>query len=215
MRPNKPKFRTTVSPLAGFNFNTWWKQHGANLCCVLWIRSVAGYYPLWPGQVAGGAVLLLSKALPPDSGWCSWALFKSPWTGEKGKEKKQTAGRFLKLRRLGKILNSLPPYLSLKMTAILQHYQKVVSREDRPMCVRQLVAVGSRWCRELEPVVRNHMINPCIIFTVPEEAALYGGVQQVSDGSHWLGGDTEAKWLRDSTIYVFPKAVYHVDAFLD
>lgn len=88
------------------------------------------------------------------------------------------------MRRLGKILNSLPPYLSLKMTAILQHYQKVVSREDRPMCVRQLVAVGSRWCRELEPVVRNHMINPCIIFTVPEEAALYGGVQQVSDGSH-------------------------------
>ncbi|XP_017340230.2 putative ATP-dependent RNA helicase TDRD12 [Ictalurus punctatus] len=65
-----------------------------------------------------------------------------------------------------------------QMTAILQHYQKVVSREDRPMCVRQLVAVGSRWCRELEPVVRNHMINPCIIFTVPEEAALYGGVQQ-------------------------------------
>ncbi|XP_053496879.1 putative ATP-dependent RNA helicase TDRD12 [Ictalurus furcatus] len=65
-----------------------------------------------------------------------------------------------------------------QMTAILQHYQKVVSREDRPMCVRQLVAVGSRWCRELEPVVRNHMINPCIIITVPEEAALYGGVQQ-------------------------------------
>lgn len=66
------------------------------------------------------------------------------------------------------------------MTAILQHYQKVVSREDRATCVRQLVAVDSHWCRELETVVRNYMVNPCIIITVPEEAALYGGVQQVS-----------------------------------
>lgn len=54
------------------------------------------------------------------------------------------------------------------------------------MCVQQLVAVGSHWCRELETVVWNHMVNPCIIITVPEEAALYGGVQQVSDGSHLL-----------------------------
>ncbi|MCJ8736009.1 hypothetical protein PDJAM_G00254050 [Pangasius djambal] len=65
-----------------------------------------------------------------------------------------------------------------QMTTILQHYQKVVSRVERTMCVQQLVAVGSHWCRELETVVRNHMINPCIIITVPEEAALYGGVQQ-------------------------------------
>lgn len=50
------------------------------------------------------------------------------------------------------------------------------------MRVQQLVAVGSRWCQELESVVRNHMVNPCIIITVPEEAALYGAVQQVSDG---------------------------------
>ncbi|XP_034163027.2 putative ATP-dependent RNA helicase TDRD12 isoform X1 [Pangasianodon hypophthalmus] len=65
-----------------------------------------------------------------------------------------------------------------QMTAILQHYQKVVSRAERTMCVQQIVAVDSRWCRELETVVRNHMVNPCIIITVPEEAALYGGVQQ-------------------------------------
>ncbi|XP_053341877.1 putative ATP-dependent RNA helicase TDRD12 [Clarias gariepinus] len=64
-----------------------------------------------------------------------------------------------------------------QMIIILQHYQKVVSRPER-MCVQQLVAVGSRWCRELETVVQNYMFNPCIIITVPEEAALYGGVQQ-------------------------------------
>lgn len=69
------------------------------------------------------------------------------------------------------------------MTAILQHYQKVVSREERTVCAQQLIAVGSHWCQELTTVVRNHMVNPCIIITVPEEAALYGGVQQVSEGS--------------------------------
>lgn len=74
----------------------------------------------------------------------------------------------------------------LKMTAILEHYKKVVSREERAMYVQQIVAVGSHWCRELETVVWNHMVNPCIIITVPEEAALYGGVQQVSDGSQGL-----------------------------
>ncbi|XP_047675813.1 putative ATP-dependent RNA helicase TDRD12 isoform X2 [Tachysurus fulvidraco] len=65
-----------------------------------------------------------------------------------------------------------------QMTAILQHYQKVVSREERTVCAQQLIAVGSHWCQELTTVVRNHMVNPCIIITVPEEAALYGGVQQ-------------------------------------
>lgn len=66
------------------------------------------------------------------------------------------------------------------MTAILHHYQKVVSKEERSMCVQQIVAVGSHWCKELVTLVQNHMVNPCIIITVPEEAALYGAVQQVS-----------------------------------
>lgn len=70
--------------------------------------------------------------------------------------------------------------LYFKMTAILQHYKKVVSREERTVCVQQIVAVGRHWCRELEMVARNHMVHPCIIITLPEEAALYGGVQQVS-----------------------------------
>ncbi|KAK3526224.1 hypothetical protein QTP70_017778, partial [Hemibagrus guttatus] len=65
-----------------------------------------------------------------------------------------------------------------QMTAILQHYQKVVSREERTMCAQQLIAVGSHWCQELTTVIQNHMVNPCIIITVPEEAALYSGVQQ-------------------------------------
>ncbi|KAI5627099.1 putative ATP-dependent RNA helicase TDRD12 [Silurus asotus] len=65
-----------------------------------------------------------------------------------------------------------------QMNAILQHYQKVVSREERTACVQQIVVVSRQWCRELETVIRNHMFNPCIIITVPEEAALYGGVQQ-------------------------------------
>ncbi|TSK13375.1 AFG3-like protein 1 [Bagarius yarrelli] len=65
-----------------------------------------------------------------------------------------------------------------QMTVILKHYQKVVSREERTMCAQQLIAVGSHWCQELADVVQNHMVNPCIIITVPEEAALYGGVEQ-------------------------------------
>ncbi|KAF7702010.1 hypothetical protein HF521_001293 [Silurus meridionalis] len=65
-----------------------------------------------------------------------------------------------------------------QMNAILQHYQKVVSREERTACVQQLVVVSRQWCGELETVIRNHMFNPCIIITVPEEAALYGAVQQ-------------------------------------
>lgn len=79
-----------------------------------------------------------------------------------------------------KILNYFPPSLSFKMAAILQHYQKVVSRDNKTMCAQQLIAVGSNWCQELESVVRNHMVKPCIVISMPEEAAIYGGVQQVS-----------------------------------
>ncbi|XP_062857583.1 putative ATP-dependent RNA helicase TDRD12 [Trichomycterus rosablanca] len=65
-----------------------------------------------------------------------------------------------------------------QMSVILQHYQKVVCKEERTTCARQIVAVGTKWCQELEGVVRDHMVNPSIIISVTEEAALYGRVQQ-------------------------------------
>ncbi|XP_066525360.1 putative ATP-dependent RNA helicase TDRD12 isoform X2 [Hoplias malabaricus] len=65
-----------------------------------------------------------------------------------------------------------------QMEAILQHFQKVVSREERAMCPRQIVAVSVHWSQDLEAMVREHTVSPSIIVTVPEEAALYGSVHQ-------------------------------------
>ncbi|XP_051545297.1 putative ATP-dependent RNA helicase TDRD12 [Myxocyprinus asiaticus] len=65
-----------------------------------------------------------------------------------------------------------------QMYVILKHFQKVVSGEERSSCPRQIIAVGSRWSAGMESLVREHMIYPCIIITVMEEAALYGRVHQ-------------------------------------
>lgn len=66
------------------------------------------------------------------------------------------------------------------MATILQHFQKVTSGEERASCPQQLVAVSKRWTGHMEDLLANHMPYPCIVMTVPEEAALYGNVQQVS-----------------------------------
>uniref|UniRef100_A0A4W4GT21 RNA helicase n=1 Tax=Electrophorus electricus TaxID=8005 RepID=A0A4W4GT21_ELEEL len=66
-----------------------------------------------------------------------------------------------------------------QMAAILEYFKKVVSREETGTCPRQMVAVSRHWSQELEGVVQEHMLNPCIIVTVTEEAALYGGVHQM------------------------------------
>ena len=66
------------------------------------------------------------------------------------------------------------------MEAVLQHFQKVTSSEERASCPQQLVAVAKRWTGHMEGLLANHMPYPCVVVTVPEEAALYGNVQQVS-----------------------------------
>ncbi|KAI4902699.1 hypothetical protein NFI96_028973 [Prochilodus magdalenae] len=65
-----------------------------------------------------------------------------------------------------------------QMAAILKHFQKVVSREERAMCPRQIIAVSNNWNQEVEGMVREYMVSPCVIVTVPEEAAVYGHVHQ-------------------------------------
>uniref|UniRef100_A0A8D3E4K2 RNA helicase n=1 Tax=Scophthalmus maximus TaxID=52904 RepID=A0A8D3E4K2_SCOMX len=66
-----------------------------------------------------------------------------------------------------------------QMVAILQHFQKVTSTEEKASCPQQLIAVAKRWTSHMESLLTNHMPYPCIVMTVPEEAALYGNVQQV------------------------------------
>ncbi|XP_027884911.1 putative ATP-dependent RNA helicase TDRD12 isoform X2 [Xiphophorus couchianus] len=66
-----------------------------------------------------------------------------------------------------------------EMATILQHFQKVTSSEEKASCPRQLVAVAKRWTSHMEDLISNHMPYPSIIITVPEEAALYGNIQQV------------------------------------
>ncbi|XP_056272378.1 putative ATP-dependent RNA helicase TDRD12 isoform X2 [Pseudoliparis swirei] len=66
-----------------------------------------------------------------------------------------------------------------QMATILQHFQKVTSGEEMGSCPQQLVAVATRWTGHMEALVANHMPCPCIVVAAPEEAALYGNVQQI------------------------------------
>ncbi|XP_041652126.1 putative ATP-dependent RNA helicase TDRD12 isoform X2 [Cheilinus undulatus] len=66
-----------------------------------------------------------------------------------------------------------------QMGTILQHFQKVTSSERKASCPQQLVAVAKRWTSHMEGLLANHMPQPFVIITVPEEAALYGNVQQI------------------------------------
>ncbi|KAL7867851.1 hypothetical protein SRHO_G00092350 [Serrasalmus rhombeus] len=66
-----------------------------------------------------------------------------------------------------------------QMAVILRHFQQVVSKKERAVCPRQIIMVSNHWSRELEGMVREYMISPCIIVTVPEEAAVYGSVHQM------------------------------------
>ncbi|XP_072554532.1 putative ATP-dependent RNA helicase TDRD12 isoform X5 [Paramormyrops kingsleyae] len=59
--------------------------------------------------------------------------------------------------------------------AVLQYFRK----EERALSLRQLIAVGTRWSHHMEALVKESMRDPCVIITVPEEAALYGNVRQM------------------------------------
>ncbi|KAK2842825.1 hypothetical protein Q5P01_013025 [Channa striata] len=66
-----------------------------------------------------------------------------------------------------------------EMATILQHFQKSSSSEEKASCPQQIVAVAKHWTSHMEGLLANHMPYPCIVLTVPEEAALYGNVQQI------------------------------------
>ncbi|XP_059916674.1 putative ATP-dependent RNA helicase TDRD12 isoform X1 [Gadus macrocephalus] len=59
-----------------------------------------------------------------------------------------------------------------QMSSILQHFQKVSSGGG------QVLAVSRRWSDHMEGLLTNHMSAPCVVITLPEEAALYAGVHQ-------------------------------------
>ncbi|XP_068579504.1 putative ATP-dependent RNA helicase TDRD12 [Cebidichthys violaceus] len=90
---------------------------------------------------------------------------------------------FLLLRVYHLVLDEADRLFTLapdQMATILQHFQKVTSSEENASCPQQLVAVAKRWTGHMEGLVANHMPFPCIVVTVPEEAALYGDVQQIT-----------------------------------
>uniref|UniRef100_A0A3Q0T222 RNA helicase n=1 Tax=Amphilophus citrinellus TaxID=61819 RepID=A0A3Q0T222_AMPCI len=66
-----------------------------------------------------------------------------------------------------------------EMETILQHFQKVTSSEENASCPQQLVAVAKRWTSHMEGLLSSYMPYPSVVITVPEEAALYGNVQQI------------------------------------
>ncbi|XP_053175396.1 putative ATP-dependent RNA helicase TDRD12 [Scomber japonicus] len=89
---------------------------------------------------------------------------------------------FLFLRMYHLILDEADQLFTLapdQMATILQHFQKVTSSEEKALCPQQLVAVAKRWTSHMEGLLTNHMPYPSVVMTVPEEAALYGNVQQV------------------------------------
>lgn len=74
--------------------------------------------------------------------------------------------------------------LFFQMETILKHFQKVTCSNENAFCPKQLVVVARRWTNHLESLIVGHMPSPYIIISVPEEAALYGNVQQVCQILH-------------------------------
>lgn len=75
---------------------------------------------------------------------------------------------------------SIIPSSSSQMESILLHFQKVISRQEMSSCPQQLVAVAKRWTSHMEALVAERMPYACVIIAAPEEAVLYGNVQQVT-----------------------------------
>ncbi|XP_045892826.1 putative ATP-dependent RNA helicase TDRD12 isoform X2 [Micropterus dolomieu] len=90
--------------------------------------------------------------------------------------------RFLFLRLHHLVLDEADQLFALapdEMGTILQHFHKVTSTQNGSS-PKQLVAVAKRWTGHMEGLLANHMLYPCIVITLPEEAALYGNVQQIT-----------------------------------
>ncbi|XP_063333501.1 putative ATP-dependent RNA helicase TDRD12 [Pelmatolapia mariae] len=88
---------------------------------------------------------------------------------------------FLFLRLCHLVLDEADQLFSLapdEMTTILQHFQ-VTSDKESDSCPPQLIVVAKRWTNHMEGLLSTYMPCPSIVISVPEEAALYGNVQQV------------------------------------
>ncbi|ELK31371.1 Tudor domain-containing protein 12 [Myotis davidii] len=66
-----------------------------------------------------------------------------------------------------------------KMFAILDNFKKNIEVEERESAPHQIVAVGVHWNRHIQHLIKEFMNDPYIVITAMEEAALYGGVQQI------------------------------------
>ncbi|XP_017522683.3 putative ATP-dependent RNA helicase TDRD12 isoform X2 [Manis javanica] len=66
-----------------------------------------------------------------------------------------------------------------QMFAILDNFKKNIEVEERESAPHQIVAVGVHWSKHIEHLVKEFMSDPYVVITAMEEAALYGGVQQV------------------------------------
>ncbi|XP_037109272.1 putative ATP-dependent RNA helicase TDRD12 [Syngnathus acus] len=67
---------------------------------------------------------------------------------------------------------------SVQMEKILQHFKKISSRQEMSSCPQQLIAVAKRWTSHMEALIAEHMPFASVLIAAPEEAALYGNVQQ-------------------------------------
>ncbi|KAM5236179.1 LOW QUALITY PROTEIN: putative ATP-dependent RNA helicase TDRD12 [Ctenodactylus gundi] len=63
--------------------------------------------------------------------------------------------------------------------AILDKFKKNKVEERESEAPHQIIAVGIRWSRHMAHLMREFMSDPYVVITAPEEAALYGNVQQV------------------------------------
>uniref|UniRef100_A0A3P8T9Q8 RNA helicase n=1 Tax=Amphiprion percula TaxID=161767 RepID=A0A3P8T9Q8_AMPPE len=89
---------------------------------------------------------------------------------------------FLFLRLYHLVLDEADQLFTLapdQMVSILQHFRKVTSSEISS-CPQQLVAIAKRWTSHMEGLLANHMPYPCIVIAVPQEAAFYGNIQQIT-----------------------------------
>ncbi|XP_029991466.1 putative ATP-dependent RNA helicase TDRD12 [Sphaeramia orbicularis] len=89
---------------------------------------------------------------------------------------------FLFLRLCHLVLDETDQLFTLapdQMSTILEHFQRVTSSKEQYFYPQQLIAVAKQWTSQMEGLLANHMPHPSIIVTVPEDAALYAGVQQI------------------------------------
>ncbi|KAM9376225.1 putative ATP-dependent RNA helicase TDRD12 [Pholidichthys leucotaenia] len=87
---------------------------------------------------------------------------------------------FLRLHHL--VLDEADQLFTLaadQMATILEHFRNVTSSEANASCPQQLVAIAKKWSSHMEDLLASYMPYPSIVITVPEEAALYGNIQQI------------------------------------